>query len=87
MMNPMTLYMVKRFIFNHKKWLILFAILCGLTEGTILKPVDSGIDTIEKSYPESAEVMEMVRSGTHGINAVTQGAIEVKNKYDELTKK
>ena len=86
-MNPMTLYMAKRFLFRHKKWLILFAVLCGLTEGAILKPLDSGIDTIEKSYPESQEVMEMVRSGTHGINAVTQGAIEVKNKYDELTKK
>ena len=81
-MNPMTLYMVRRMVYRHKKWIVLFAILCGLTEGSILKPVDTGIDTIEKSYPESTEVLEMVRTGTHGINTMTQGAMEVKNQID-----
>ena len=83
-MNPITLYMARRMIYRHKKWIILFAILCGLTEGSILKPVDTGIDYIEKGYPESTEVMEMVRSGSHGINTITQGAIEVKNKLDDI---
>ena len=81
-MNPMTLYMVRRMVYRHKKWIVLFAILCGLTEGSILKPVDTGIDTIEKSYPESTEILEMVRTGTHGINTMTQGAMEVKNQID-----
>lgn len=83
-MNPITLYMARRMIYRHKKWIILFAILCGLTEGSILKPIDTGIDYIEKGYPESTEVMEMVRSGSHGINTITQGAIEVKNKLDDI---
>ena len=81
-MNPMTLYMVRRMVYRHKKWIVLFAILCGLTEGSILKPVDTGIDTIEKSYPESTEILEMVRTGTHGINTMTQGAMEIKNQID-----
>lgn len=83
-MNPITLYMARRMIYRHKKLIILFAILCGLTEGSILKPIDTGIDYIEKGYPESTEVMEMVRSGSHGINTITQGAIEVKNKLDDI---
>lgn len=83
MMSPMTLYMVRHMVYRYKKWILLFGILCGMTGGNILHPVDKGIDYIEKGYPESIEVLEMVRSGTHGINTVTQTALEIK---DNLTK-
>ena len=83
-MNPMTLYMLHRVVYRYKKWILLFAIACGMTSGAVLKPVDTGIDMIERGYPEFMEVLEMVRSGTHGINQVTQTALEIKDALAKI---
>ena len=83
-MNPMVLYFVKRFAFSYKKWILLFAVLCGVTGGIIVAPVDKGIGFIEDQYPESKEVMELVRTGTHGINSIAQAVVELHSKYNEM---
>ncbi len=82
-MNPMVLYFVKRFAFSYKKWILLFAVLCGVTGGSIIAPVDKGIGYIEDEYPESTEFMELVRTGTHGINNIAQVIVGLHAKYNE----
>lgn len=74
---PINAYLIRKFIYNYKRYIFGFAILCFLTGGAILKPIDIGLDTIENNYPESREVVEMIRKGFHVINSVTDVTKEV----------
>ena len=85
-MSPMNLYFIRRFMYSHKELIFLFALLCGLTGGSILTPVDKGIDLIEKAYPASSDAMEVVRSGSHGINSAAQLVVNLKSQYDAVKK-
>lgn len=83
-MNPVILYFLKRFAFSYKKWILLFAVLCGVTGGSIVAPVDKGIEYIEQGYPDSVAVMEFIRTGAHGLNTIAQAVVELNAKYKEL---